>query len=179
VSGGWLRRARIGPVGQADRRRNGADARLATASSLARRCVYRRAPRCWSTSRTTATWRTRRTGTGCAWRTASTAPTRPRYPTRSGGRYTARVTFPDPGVYWYHPHIREDYNQELGLHGNVIVVPPDTDYWAPVNRELALTLDDILIEDGRIAPFSPDETTHAAMGRFGKCSWSPASPTWR
>ena len=21
-----------------------------------------------------------------------------------GGSYTARVTFPDPGVYWYHPH---------------------------------------------------------------------------
>jgi FtsP/CotA-like multicopper oxidase with cupredoxin domain len=84
-----------------------------------------------------------------------------------GGRYTARVTFPDPGVYWYHPHIREDYNQELGLYGNVIVTPSDPDYWAPVNRELALTLDDILIEDGQIAPFSPDETTYSAMGRFG------------
>jgi FtsP/CotA-like multicopper oxidase with cupredoxin domain len=84
-----------------------------------------------------------------------------------GGRYTARVTFPDPGVYWYHPHVREDYNQELGLYGNVIVTPSDPDYWAPVNRELALTLDDILIEDGQIAPFSPDETTYSAMGRFG------------
>jgi FtsP/CotA-like multicopper oxidase with cupredoxin domain len=84
-----------------------------------------------------------------------------------GGRYTARVTFPDPGVYWYHPHIREDYNQELGLYGNVIVTPSDASYWAPANRELALTLDDVLIEDGQIAPFSPDETTHAAMGRFG------------
>jgi FtsP/CotA-like multicopper oxidase with cupredoxin domain len=84
-----------------------------------------------------------------------------------GGRYTARVTFPDPGVYWYHPHVREDYNQELGLYGNVIVTPADPDYWAPVNRELALTLDDVLIEDGQIAPFSPDETTYAAMGRFG------------
>ena len=40
-----------------------------------------------------------------------------------GGRYTARVTFPDPGVYWYHPHVREDYGQEMGLYGNVIVVP--------------------------------------------------------
>ena len=84
-----------------------------------------------------------------------------------GGRYTARVTFPDPGVYWYHPHIREDYGQELGLYGNVIVVPSDPHYWPPVNRELALTLDDVLIEDGQIAPFSPEETTYAAMGRFG------------
>jgi FtsP/CotA-like multicopper oxidase with cupredoxin domain len=84
-----------------------------------------------------------------------------------GGRYTARVTFPDPGVYWYHPHVREDYGQELGLYGNCIVVPADPDYWPPVHRELALTLDDVLIEDGQIAPFSPDETTYAAMGRFG------------
>jgi FtsP/CotA-like multicopper oxidase with cupredoxin domain len=84
-----------------------------------------------------------------------------------GGTFTARVTFPDPGVYWYHPHIREDYGQEMGLYGNVIVDPAAPDYWPPVNRELALTLDDILLEDGRVAPFSRDETTHSAMGRFG------------
>ena len=30
-----------------------------------------------------------------------------------------------------------------------------------------LTLDDILIEDGRSTGFSASETTHVAMGRFG------------
>jgi len=30
-----------------------------------------------------------------------------------------------------------------------------------------LTLDDVFIEGGVIAPFSPDETTFAAMGRYG------------
>ena len=30
-----------------------------------------------------------------------------------------------------------------------------------------LTLDDILLEDGKVAPFSRSETTYAAMGRFG------------
>ena len=30
-----------------------------------------------------------------------------------------------------------------------------------------LTLDDILLEDGKVAPFSRTETTHSAMGRFG------------
>ena len=84
-----------------------------------------------------------------------------------GGRYSARVAFPDPGIYWYHPHIREDYNQEMGLYANVVVVPSDPDYWPAVHRELALTLDDVLIEDGQVAAFSPDETTYAAMGRFG------------
>ena len=84
-----------------------------------------------------------------------------------GGSYTARVAFPDPGVYWYHPHIREDYGQEMGLYGNVIVEPADPGYWPPAHRELALTLDDVLIEDGRVAAFSRAETTHSAMGRFG------------
>ena len=84
-----------------------------------------------------------------------------------GGRYSCTVAFPDPGLYWYHPHIREDYGQEMGLYGNVIVEPADPDYWAPVNREWVLTLDDVLIEDGRIAAFSRSETSYAAMGRFG------------
>jgi FtsP/CotA-like multicopper oxidase with cupredoxin domain/cation diffusion facilitator CzcD-associated flavoprotein CzcO len=89
------------------------------------------------------------------------------HPMEVGERFAARVTFPDPGVYWYHPHIREDYGQEMGLYGNVLVEPADPDYWPPANRELALTLDDILLEDGQVAPFSRAETTHAAMGRFG------------
>src|SRR5919205_1951486 len=84
-----------------------------------------------------------------------------------GGRFTARVSFPDAGVYWYHPHIREDYGQEMGLYGNVLVEPADPDYWPPVNREVVLTLDDILLEDGKVAPFSRSETNYAAMGRFG------------
>ena len=74
---------------------------------------------------------------------------------------------PDPGAYWYHPHIREDYGQEMGLYGNILATPTEPDYWPPANRELLLTLDDILIEDGQIAAFSEAETTHVAMGRFG------------
>ena len=84
-----------------------------------------------------------------------------------GDSFTYQITLPDPGVYWYHPHIREDYGQELGLYGNIVVVPSDPDYWPPVDREIPLTLDDILIEDGKIASFSEAETTHVAMGRFG------------
>ena len=40
-------------------------------------------------------------------------------PMAVGEKFSARVTFPDPGLYWYHPHIREDYGQEMGLYGNV------------------------------------------------------------
>src|SRR6476619_2815377 len=88
-------------------------------------------------------------------------------PMAVGETFSARVAFPDPGLYWYHPHIREDYGQELGLYGNVLVEPTDPDYWPPVHREVVLTLDDILLEDGKVAPFSRTETTYTAMGRFG------------
>src|SRR5215208_4439425 len=84
-----------------------------------------------------------------------------------GGSYTARVKFPDPGVYWYHPHTREDYGQDMGLYGNCIVEPTEPDYWPPVHSEVALTLDDVLIEDGKMGAYSADGTTHSAMGRFG------------
>ena len=88
-------------------------------------------------------------------------------PIRVGGSFTYRLEFPDPGIYWYHPHIREDYGQELGLYGTIVVVPAERDYWPPVNRELTLTLDDILLEDGKVASFDRSHPTFTAMGRFG------------
>ena len=42
-----------------------------------------------------------------------------------GGSYTQKITFPDAGFYWYHPHIREDYGLELGLYGTIVVEPSD------------------------------------------------------
>jgi FtsP/CotA-like multicopper oxidase with cupredoxin domain len=84
-----------------------------------------------------------------------------------GDSYTAEIHFPDPGLYWYHPHIREDFAQEMGLYGAVIVEPSDPDYWPAVDRELSITLDDLLIEDGAMAPFSRSGPTYTAMGRFG------------
>jgi len=93
-----------------------------------------------------------------------------------GGEFTYRIRFPDPGLYWYHPHIREDYTQELGLYGNILVVPAEPDYWPPANREVVLTLDDLLLEDGKVAPFSPSETTHTAMGRFGNLLLTSGQP---
>jgi FtsP/CotA-like multicopper oxidase with cupredoxin domain len=88
-------------------------------------------------------------------------------PVPIGGSFTYRIRFLDPGLYWYHPHVREDYGQEMGLYGNIMVAPSDPDYWPPANREIVLTLDDILLEDGKIASFSRSGTTHVAMGRFG------------
>src|SRR5918995_2999396 len=85
-----------------------------------------------------------------------------------GESFTYRLRFPDEGLYWYHPHIRQDYGQELGLYGNILVEPSEPGYWPPAHREVLLTLDDILLDDdGRVAPFDPHETNYVAMGRFG------------
>src|SRR5690554_6937729 len=40
-----------------------------------------------------------------------------------GETFTYKLKFPDAGTYWYHPHVREDYAQELGAYGNYQVVP--------------------------------------------------------
>ena len=88
-------------------------------------------------------------------------------PIPHGGTFTYRLQFPDPGFYWYHPHIREDFAQEMGLYAGIIVEPEDPGYWPPVDRQLAITLDDILIEDGQIAAFDRSGPTFTAMGRFG------------
>ena len=83
-----------------------------------------------------------------------------------GGEFAYRLRFPDDGIYWYHPHVREDYGLEMGLYGNILVDPAE-DAWPPVNREAIVTLDDVLVEDGRVAPFRIEGPTHTAMGRFG------------
>jgi Multicopper oxidase len=84
-----------------------------------------------------------------------------------GGEFVYRLRVPDDGVYWYHPHVREDYGLEMGLYGNILVDPTAQTAWPAVNREAIITLDDVLIEDGRLAPFSTAGPTHTAMGRFG------------
>ncbi|MBI4088231.1 multicopper oxidase family protein [Candidatus Kaiserbacteria bacterium] len=85
---------------------------------------------------------------------------------KPGETFSYKLKFPDAGIYWYHPHVREDFEQELGLYGNYLVVPGSTDYWAQVNREVTLFLDDILIENGKIA-LSKQGADHTLMGRFG------------
>src|ERR687896_45837 len=88
-------------------------------------------------------------------------------PIRPEEEFTYKLRFPDPGLYWYHPHIREDFAQEMGLYAPIVVEPTDPSYWPPADRELTITLDDVLIEDGRMAPFRRSGPSFTAMGRFG------------
>lgn len=86
---------------------------------------------------------------------------------KPGETFVYKIKFPDTGIFWYHPHVREDYAQELGLYGNFLVVPNDINYWARVDKEEALFLDDILMQGDQIAPYSKSTVDHALMGRFG------------
>lgn len=85
---------------------------------------------------------------------------------KPGETFSYKLKFPDVGMYWYHPHVREDYQQELGLYGGYLVIPESNTYWSPVNREVPLFLDDILIEEGNIL-LSKDKADRTLMGRFG------------
>jgi FtsP/CotA-like multicopper oxidase with cupredoxin domain len=101
-------------------------------------------------------------------------------PVPPGGHFTSRVHFPDAGIYWYHPHVREDTQQELGLYGNLMVRSPRPDYFGPANREETLMLDDLLVgDDGALIPFGKETTTHAFMGRFGNLFLVNGEPNWR
>ena len=81
--------------------------------------------------------------------------------------FTYKLDFPDAGIYWYHPHVREDIQQDSGLYGTILVRPSADSYYNPVNREQVLIVDDLLIRNGKIAPYGKSSANHAIMGRFG------------
>jgi len=124
-------------------------------------------------------------------------------PIEPGDRFVYEVRFPDAGLYWYHPHHREDVFQELGLYGNLLV-RPDAPAAGVHDREEVLLLDDILIDgigpnhasgalrhvmgdtgsalggDSAIAtvPFGREHANYALMGRFGNLLLVNGETSW-
>lgn len=96
-----------------------------------------------------------------------------------GGTFTYRLRFPDAGIYWYHPHVREDIQQDLGLYGNIFVRPSRPDAYGPAHREEFLILDDLLIDDQGLLPWGLEAPTHGAMGRFGNVMLVNGEAGWR
>jgi suppressor of ftsI len=94
-----------------------------------------------------------------------------------GDAFTYKLRFPDAGIYWYHPHIREDIQQALGLYGNILVRQPGAKI--PANREQILMLQDLLVGDGGLIPFGQESPTHALMGRFGNVFLVNGEPGYR
>jgi len=94
-------------------------------------------------------------------------------PVAPGASHYYTLRFPDAGVYWYHPHVREDIQQDLGLSGNIRVNDP-----ASAIPEKLLLLDDLLIGSDGLVPFGRDHATHALMGRFGNVMLVNGEPAW-
>lgn len=100
-------------------------------------------------------------------------------PVAPGATFLYRLKFPDAGIYWYHPHVREDIQQDMGLYGNMLVDSPDPAYYNPVNREEILMLDDLLVDDEGILPYGRDVGNYAIMGRFGNLFLVNGEPDYR
>lgn len=80
-------------------------------------------------------------------------------------QYTVKV--PDEGMFWYHPHVREDIQQDMGLYANLWVTPNNEDTYSRVHQEEILMLDDIYLRDGLPVAYGEQEANYALMGRFG------------
>ena len=91
--------------------------------------------------------------------------------------FTYMLRFPDAGIFWYHPHIREDIQQALGLYGNILVRQPGAKI--PANREQILMLQDLLVGDPGLIPWGRESPTHALMGRFGNVFLVNGQPGYR
>ena len=89
------------------------------------------------------------------------------------------MRFPDAGIYWYHPHVRADIQQSLGLFGNILVESPDRAYYSPVNREEVLLLDDLLVDREGLFSFGREAPDFTIMGRFGNMFLVNGEPGYR
>ncbi|MGI9628284.1 MAG: multicopper oxidase family protein [Longimicrobiales bacterium] len=100
-------------------------------------------------------------------------------PGAPGETFDYTVHFKDPGIYWYHPHHREDILKDLGLYGNMLVAPKEPGYFGPVDREEVLMLDDVLLGSEGLLAFGKDRSTHTLMGRFGNLMLVNGEPDFR
>ena len=100
-------------------------------------------------------------------------------PVAPGDSFAYSLVFPDDGIFWYHPHVREDIQQELGLYGNILVRGTDSARMGPADREEVVMLDDLLLGSTAPLPFGADTATHALMGRFGNQFLVNGEPEWK
>jgi FtsP/CotA-like multicopper oxidase with cupredoxin domain len=100
-------------------------------------------------------------------------------PIAPGATFEYTLTFPDAGIYWYHPHVREDIQQDLGLAGNILVAPSARDYYGPAHRDEVLILDDLLMDDHGLLPYGREAPTHALSGRTGNVFLVNGEPDYR
>ncbi len=103
-------------------------------------------------------------------------------PIAPGASFDYELFMPDEGTFWYHPHLREDVMQDLGLAGNIHVQPLGSNdsgpLYAEVDREAFLVLDDHLVGPEGPVPYGREAPVHALMGRFGNLLLVNGSEDW-
>ncbi len=100
-------------------------------------------------------------------------------PVEPGASFRYEIHFADPGLYWYHPHHREDILKELGLYGNILVEPGQPEYYGPADRAEFLMLDDFMMVGDEPMPFGMERATHTFMGRFGNLMLVNGEPDYK
>ncbi|MHB8764847.1 MAG: multicopper oxidase family protein [Deferrisomatales bacterium] len=86
-------------------------------------------------------------------------------PVRPGESFVYEFSPPDPGTYWFHPHLRGSEQVERGLHGVLIVEERDP---VPFTRELLWVVDDWSMGgDGQLDPEFNTRSDLAHDGRWG------------
>lgn len=86
------------------------------------------------------------------------------------------LVFPDEGLYWYHPHLREDLQQDLGLAGAIVVKGDPGGGSRP--QERVLMLDDAVLDARGAMRFQESAADHALMGRYGNTLLVNGRPSW-
>lgn len=93
--------------------------------------------------------------------------------------HTYDLKFPDAGLFWYHPHMSDEYGQEMGLQGNYWVMDTDLSKMPAVDRDEVIVVDDLLVGEGQLPEFKSGKLSYALMGRYGnfnlvnnKSNWS-------
>jgi len=99
-------------------------------------------------------------------------------PVPVGGDFVYRVHFPDAGLYWYHPHVREDIEQAMGLFGNMLVDSPSHDYYPPANSDQVLMLGDLMMQADTLIPFGATGPDFVLMGRVGNVLLVNGEPSY-
>lgn len=102
-------------------------------------------------------------------------------PVKVGDSFKYDWSFPDAGIYWYHPHIREDYQQGSGMYGAIIVAPKTNNYWPAADNEQTLILSDALTDSktGLLVPFNKEDASHTLMGRYGNVLLVNGKTNWQ
>jgi suppressor of ftsI len=100
-------------------------------------------------------------------------------PVPPGASFHYELDFPDEGTFWYHPHLREDVMQDMGMAGNIRVHIPENDPTRhDVDQEEFLILDDHLVGPDGPVPYGREAPIHALMGRFGNVLLVNGSTEW-